>query len=148
MPILKYTTSISAQKTVGEIMRILANHGAKAILTNYDDAGQVESLSFQIATPQGDIGIRLPVDPDAALKVMSRQGVTNKYLNRAHATRVAWRIVKHWVEAQMAIVETEMVRAEQVFLPYMMVDGNHTLYDAMKEKHFLLNQGENNAKDR
>lgn len=150
MPILNYTTSISAQKTAEETGRILAAHGAKVVLTNYDDDGLIESLSFQIATPQGDIGIRLPVDPDAVLKVMSRQGVTRKYLTRAHAIRVAWRIVKHWVEAQMALVDTEMARTEQVFLPYMMLDSSHTLYDAMEERHFLLKQaaGGNNAKDR
>jgi len=99
-------------------MGILAGHGAKAILMNYCNDGQIESLSFQIATPQGDIRIRLPVNPDAVMKVMSRQGVTKKYLNWAHAIRVAWRIVKDWVKAQMAIVETEMVRTEQVFLSY------------------------------
>jgi len=142
MPILNYTTSISAQKTVGEITGILADHGAKAVLMNYDNEGQLESLSFRIATPQGDIGIRLPVDPDAVLKVMARQGVTKKYLNRAHAIRVAWRIVKHWVEAQLAIVETEMVRTEQVFLPYMMVDKEQSLYEAIRDKHFLLGSRE------
>ncbi|GAI18091.1 unnamed protein product, partial [marine sediment metagenome] len=35
MPLLNYSTSISAQKTVGEIMGLLAGHGAKAILMNY-----------------------------------------------------------------------------------------------------------------
>ncbi len=109
MPILNYTTSISAQKTVGEITSILASHRAKAVLMNYDNEGQIESLSFQIATPQGDMGIRLPVDPTAVLKVMARQGVTTKYLNRAHATRVAWRIIKNWVTAQMALLTTQMV---------------------------------------
>lgn len=142
MPILNYSTSISAQKTVGEIMGILAGHGAKAILMNYGNDGQVESLSFQIATPQGDIGIRLPVDPDAVLKVMARQGVTNKYLNRAHALRVAWRIVKDWVKAQMAIVETEMVRTEQVFLPYWITPSGKTLYAHLVDMKFQLPKGE------
>jgi len=108
--LLNYSTSISAQKTAGEIMGILVGHGAKSVLMNYGKDGQIESLSFQIVTPQGEIGIRLPVDPDAILKVMSRQGVTKKYLNQTHAIRVAWRITKDWVKAQMALVETEMVR--------------------------------------
>lgn len=142
MPILNYTTSISAQKTVGEITGILAGHGARAVLMNYDNEGQIESLSFQIATPQGNIGIRLPVDPDAVLKVMSRQGVTRKYLTRAHAIRVAWRIIKHWVEAQLAIVDTEMARTEQVFLPYMMLDKERSLYETIRDKHFLLGSRE------
>lgn len=141
MPLLNYTTSISAQKTVGEIMGILAGHGAKAILMNYDNDGQIESLSFQIATANGTIGIRLPVNPDAVLKVMSRQGVTRKYLNRAHAIRVAWRIVKDWVKAQMAIVETEMVQMEQVFLPYWITPSGKTLYDHLVDTKFQLTEG-------
>jgi len=139
--LLNYATSISAQKTVGEIMGILAGHGAKAILMNYDADGQIESLSFQIATANGTIGIRLPVNPDAVLKVMSRQGVTRKYLNRAHAIRVAWRIVKDWVKAQMAIVETEMVRTEQVFLPYWITPSGKTLYDHLVDTKFQLTEG-------
>ena len=141
MPLLNYTTSISAQKTVGEIMGILAGHGAKAVLMNYDSDGQVESLSFQIASPQGEIGIRLPIDPDAVLKVMSRQGTTRKYLNRTHAIRVAWRIVKDWVKAQMAIVETEMVQTEQVFLPYWITPSGKTLYDHLIDTKFQLEGG-------
>lgn len=142
MPILNYTTSISAQKTVGEITSILASHRAKAVLMNYDNEGQIESLSFQIATPQGEIGIRLPVDPTAILKVMARQGVTKKYLNRTHATRVAWRIVKDWLKAQMAIVETEMVRTEQVFLPYWITPSGKTLYAHLVDTKFQLPKGE------
>jgi len=141
MPLLNYSTSISAQKTVGEIMGLLAGHGAKAILMNYDNDGQIESLSFQIATPQGDRGIRLPVDHDAILKVMSRQGVTRKYLNRAHAIRVAWRIIKDWVKAQMALVETEMVRTEQVFLPYWITPSGKTLYEHLVDTKFQLTEG-------
>jgi len=141
MPLLNYTTSISAQKTVGEIMGILAGHGAKAILMNYDNDGQIESLSFQIATPNGNIAIRLPVKPDAVLTVMSRQRVAKKYLNRTHAIRVAWRIVKDWVKAQMAIVETEMVRIEQVFLPYWITPSGKTLYDHLVDTKFQLTEG-------
>lgn len=140
-PLLNYTTSINPQKTVGEIMGILAGHGARAILMNYSDDGSIEALSFQIDTAQGRVGIRLPVDPDAVLKVMDRQGVARKYLSREHALRVAWRIIKDWVKAQVAIVETEMVRMEQVFLPYMIVKEDQTLYEAMRDKHFLLGEG-------
>jgi len=141
MPLLNYSTSISAQKTAGEIMDILVGHGAKAILMNYGKDGQVESLSFQILTPQGEIGIRLPVDPDAILKVMSRQGVTRKYLHRTHAIRVAWRITKDWVKAQMALVETEMVRTEQVFLPYWITPSGKTLYEHLVDTKFQLTEG-------
>jgi len=146
MALLNYTSSIEAVKTAGEIQGILAAHGAKSILTDYGDDGTVEALSFKILTPQGDVAIRLPVDPDAVLKVLTRQNrlgkVPRRYINRAQAVRVAWRIVKDWVSAQMAILETEMVKMEQIFLPYVITDTGKTLYEAMMDRHFQLGPGE------
>ena len=43
------------------------------------------------------------------------------------ATRTAWRIVKDWVEAHIALVETQMVTAPQVFLPYAVMRDGRTL---------------------
>jgi len=145
MPLLNYTTQIEAIKTVGEIQGILAGHGAKSIKTDYDD-GQVAALSFLVLTPHGEVGIRLPVDPDAVLKVLTQQNrlgkIPKRFINRAQAVRVAWRIVKYWVQAQMAILETEMVKMEQIFLPYVITDSGKTLYEAMIDRHFQLGPGE------
>lgn len=55
---------------------------------------------------------------------------------------MGWRIVKDWVSAQMAILETEMVRMEQVFLPYVMTQSGKTLYETMVDHHFQLPGGE------
>lgn len=146
MGLLNYTTKIGAAKTVGEIQKILVAHGARAMLINYGDDGSVEALSFKVNTPQGEIGIRLPVDVDATLKVLARQCGTGKiprtYANRPQAVRVAWRIIKEWVAAQLAILETEMVRMEQVFLPYIITDDKRTLFERMEEHRFLLGKGE------
>lgn len=130
MPIANYSTTIEATKTVNEIQKILASHGAKAILMNYDNQGIIESLSFTISTPHGEMPIRLPVDAHSVLKVLENQGLTPRYANHAQAVRIAWRIVKDWIRAQMAILETEMVRMEQIFLPYMITKNNKTLYEA------------------
>ena len=141
MALLNYTTQIQAIKTVGEIQGILAGHGAKAILMNYDSQGNIESLSFQIVTPHGEMGIRLPVDPKAVLRVLEKQKVPARLLNHPQATRIAWRIVKDWVKAQMAILETEMVKMEQIFLPYVIMPNSKTLYEFMETKHFQLPEG-------
>lgn len=141
MSLLNYTTTIAAQKTAGEIQGILAGHGAKAILMNYAD-GEVESLSFKVMTIHGEVAIRLPVDPDAVLLVMQRGRTPQSYCNRTQAVRVAWRIVKSWVQAQMALIETDMVRMEQVFLPYWVVSPGRTLYDHIVDTKFQLPGGE------
>jgi predicted SpoU family rRNA methylase len=142
MAIANYTTSVPAIKSVGEIQGILVAHGAKSILINYADNGVVESLSFIVKTPYGDMPIRLPTDAKAVLRVMEEQRVPRRYLTYEQAVKVAWRIVKDWVRAQMAILETEMVKMEQIFLPYMAVSDDKTLYDAMVDKKFYLGPGE------
>lgn len=151
MPLLNYTTQIESIKTVGEIQGILAGHGAKSILTDYDEDGHIEALSFRVITPQGDVAIRLPIDPEAVLKVLTKQSrlgrVPRRYLTHAQAVRVAWRIVKDWVAAQMAILETEMVKMEQIFLPYVITDSGKTLYEAMIDRHFQLGPGKGGEND-
>lgn len=57
MPILNYTTSIEAIKTVGQIQGILVAHGARSMLIDYDEDGYLESLSFIVPTPEGDLPI-------------------------------------------------------------------------------------------
>lgn len=141
MPLLNYTTTIEAAKTVAEIQKILAKHGARSIRLDYDNDGQIESMSFIIRYSNQEIPFRLPVDPDSVLRVLQRQYVPTRYRNRPQAIRVAWRIVKDWVEAQMAILETEMVRIEQIFLPYMVFEGGKTLYEKMVEQQFLIGSG-------
>ncbi|KKL17092.1 hypothetical protein LCGC14_2488990, partial [marine sediment metagenome] len=75
----------------------------------------------------------LPVNPEAVLKVLEGQGVAPRYANLEQARRIAWRIIKDWVEAQLALIATEMVTLEQVFLPYLKVNQGQTLYDYLLE---------------
>ena len=135
--LLNYTTKVEASKTVAEIQAILLAHGARNFSINYDTAGFVESMLFRIPRPEGEIIVKLPVNWEAVLKVLERQRV-RAYVDKAQAIRVAWRILKDWVEAQMAILETEMVRLEQIFLPYMMANDKQTFFEVMRENKFLL----------
>lgn len=138
MTLLNYSTGIEASKTVFEIHKILTSHGARSILTNYTNDGVIESLSFMIITPNGERGIRLPIVPDSILKVMNKSNkIPRTFRNKPQAIRVAWRIVKDWVEAQMAILETEMVQIEQIFLPYIEASNGKTVYQLYVEKQSL-----------
>lgn len=138
-----YTTEIEAHKTIGEIQENLVKHGARAVMANYTQSGMIEALSFQIATPEGKVmGIRLPCDPEPVYKVLEQQRYDGKVparlVTKEQALRVAWRIVKYWVEAQMALLETQMVKMEQIFLPYAIVQNGKTLFEAMKENKYQL----------
>jgi hypothetical protein len=138
-----YTTEIEASKTIAEIQENLVAHGAKSVMADYTNEGTIEALSFKIVTPEGKMmGIRLPCDPAPVLKVLEKQSqegkVPRRLVERSQALRVAWRIVKYWVEAQMALLETQMVRMEQIFLPYAIVREGKTLFEAMREDKFKL----------
>jgi len=146
MRIANYTTEVPAMKSVGEIQDILVGHGARAIMIDYD--GEVPTaLAFIIKTPQRELPFRLPANVKQVEKILlnmrARPPETwhsdyKKVMDRVQkqSARVAWRILKDWVRAQMAILETEMVTIEQVFLPYLDVGGGKTLYDAMAERGF------------
>jgi len=146
MGLLNYSTKIAPEKTAGEIERILVSHGATAFLKEYDHDRFLSGLAFKVKTPQGELPFRLPADIAATFRVLERQSREGKiprhYVNEAQARRIAWRIIKDWIDAQMAILETEMVRMEQIFLPYLVVDrDNKTLYESMVESKFLLREG-------
>lgn len=141
--LLCYTTQIEPASTIAEITETLVKHGAKSVLCNYDDEGKIESLSFGIKMPEREIGIRLPCDPKPVLAVLKQQyeagKIPRRYSEDEHqALRVAWRIVLRWVEAQMAILETRMVKMEQIFLPYAIMRDGRTLFENMKKKAFRL----------
>ena len=146
MAILNYSTTISVDKTVGEIQGLLARRGARSILVDYDGQGNPTAIAFMIPTRFGDRGFRLPANIEAVWKVLTKQHqqgkVQRRFTTREQAARVGWRIVKDWLEAQVAIIETEMVTIEQVFLPYMQVKNGQTLYQVMQESRFRLTMGD------
>ena len=135
MPLLNYTTTVNVFKTIGEIQMQLVKHGAKKIMQDYDDDGHISALSFLVDTPTGPRGIRLPANVDAVHAVLTRQRVK---CDREQAERVAWRIVKDWVEAQMAILESEMVQMDEIFLPYMVNGSGQTLFQAYRNNQLML----------
>lgn len=141
MAILNYTTTIDAFKTVSEIEYILMKHKAKSIMKNYDGES-ITGLSFLIDTGLQQVPVRLPVKIDECLEVLKKEKQnsprSNIKANREQAERVAWRILKDWVEAQMALLDIEMVRFEEIFLPYIETANGQTVYQRLEQNQFLL----------
>ncbi len=137
--IANYSTTITSLKSIGEIQGILVAHGAKHIMMDYNN-GEPVGLSFIVETPYGDTPFRLPANIDRVLAVLNKQRVRSA-VPKDMASRVAWRILKDWVRAQMAILETEMVSIDQVFLPYMQVKDGKILYEVMLEHRLRLPEG-------
>lgn len=132
MPILNYSTQIDSMKTIGEVQKVLVSHGAKKIITDFDDDGTPKALTFQLSVKDQVVAYSLPANWNGVLKAMEKQKVPKKFINKEQAIRISWRILKDWVEAQMAIVESELAGMAEVFLPYTVMKTGNTLYQEIE----------------
>jgi hypothetical protein len=134
---LNYTTTIDPDKSAIECIAILTRHGASKIGISVGEDKTPDGLEFVIRTPFGPRGYSMPVNiagtEKALLKAWRDGRIERRFKEPAQARRVAWRVLKDWLEAQMALIESGAVDLPQVMLPYMMVSENRTLYGAWVE---------------
>jgi hypothetical protein len=139
--ILNYTTQVDAAKTVGEVQQILAAHGAKQVIVAYKE-GRPDAIAFLVSTRFGDRPFLLPARPSAVLATLKeelrKRRIQPRFVTVAQAERIAWRQIKDWVEAQLALIRTGMVTMDEVFLPYLQLNGNLTAYEALVESRLAL----------
>ena len=138
MALKNYTTKIPAERTAAQIQELLAKHGATKIMTAYTE-GRIAGVMWAVDTPHGEIGFKMPVNVDACHAVLLKQrkvSVRDHAAAYEHSRKVAWRIVKDWIEVQLALTETEMVSLDQVMLPYVVDRNDKTLYEHMIEGGF------------
>lgn len=138
MAILNYTTSIDSEKSISEIQKCLVKHGADKIVTDY--AGQIPSaVTFSLLLNGNRVAFSLPANSKGVLSAMKKdRKVPNSKCTDEQAQRVAWRIVKDWVEAQMAIVEAQLAEMSEVFLPYAITKNGQTLFNEIKNNNQIL----------
>lgn len=147
-----YTTIVNAQKTISEIEEYLVQIGASKILKDYDDKGEVLSISFMINFEEREVPIRLPsrIDriPAAIRRIYNTHDITSgqrTLLNRAmkdseQARRIGWRIIKDWLEAQMTIMMLDQINMMEALLPFTVWKGNKTMYELIEESGFNMNK--------
>lgn len=138
MVILNYTTKIDPAKTVAEIQAMLGAKGAKSVSAQYVE-GEVAAIFFSIDIHEQPVNFRLPCNWEGVLRCFKgdRQ-VPRSSETKEQAQRTAWRIVKDWVEAQLAIIESGQAEMAEVFLPYAMTSNGQTCYQLMASKPQLL----------
>ena len=120
-----------------EIQKILVRAKAQSVLMDFSEAGELTAISFRIATQHGPLSFYMPANADGVLKILkSDRAVPAKLRTIMHATNVAWRIQKDWVEAQLAKVDSGMAELAEVFLPYVQDDKGQTVYQALKQTGF------------
>jgi hypothetical protein len=143
MAILNYTTKIPPEQTIGEIQKMLTRFGVAAMMTEYDGP-HVAAVSFRMVTNGQPMSFRLPCNWKAVIEIFKKQRIRARITPEVEqqAIRTAWRIIKDWVEAQLALVEVNMVTVPQVFLPYAIMKDDRTLSEHIAEDpKFLLGDG-------
>ena len=92
--------------------------------------GRIEALQFLLRSKNQDVAFSLPVHWRKCHRVLELQQV-RQWKEEEHVYRVAWRNMRDWVMAQLALYETEIVEMPQVFLPFATDAKGQTLSEKM-----------------
>lgn len=139
MPLKDYTTTKEPDATIQDITKLLKGFGIRGIMSEYDDSENIICMSFKINIDGVDMGFRLPTDWKPVLEVFKQDKKTpRRCCNEAQARRTAWRIIYHWIDAQLALVRIKMVKIEIIFLPYVVANDGRTLAEHFEEAPMTL----------
>lgn len=143
--IVSYTTSIDPMKTATECITLLASRGATDIGMSSDGDGTPTGLLFVIMTRWGRRQFTVPVDlgrTQKALKESVRRGkIAPRFAEPAQSRRVAWRVVFHWLEAQLSLVEIGAQDLEDAMIGYINVEPGKTLAAYYGEQQTAIEAG-------
>lgn len=139
--IKNYTSSVSSDKSILDIERILIGMGARNIAKEYDGFGKVDSISFSIKQGDGIMPFKLPAKREPIKKLFLQQfrRPTASQIESAsqQSDRTAWKNVKEWVELQATMIKLEQVEFLEVFLPYVYnIAEGKTFFEVIKGNNF------------
>lgn len=134
-PIINYTTTIPVEKTLAEIQKILSSRQSVSVMTDFQN-GVASAISFRLTTRHGLMSFMLPARVDKVCAILARSNIPRRLRTKEQAARVAWRVIKDWIEAQFALIQTDQTTIEEVFLPYMQNQNGQTLYASLAEGGF------------
>ena len=141
MALKNYTTIVPANRSIEEIQTALVKNGATGVLYEYEQGtGRIAALKFRLLIKGNEVGFALPVQWRRFQAVLKKQGIARAE-DEDYVYRVAWRNIRDWVLAQMALYETMIVELPQVFLPFAMDRAGKTLYENVSDGKFLLGDG-------
>ena len=140
MPLKNYRSRLTTDP-FAVIQKTLAQHKAKQIIQEFGHDGRVRAISFSLEISGKLHAFRLPARVESVQRILyGDKNLTETQLEQAYTT--AWANIRDWITAQMALLDTGMVKPEEVFLPYMLVKNGITLFEDMKEHGFLLPSGQ------
>lgn len=141
MPIKNYTSTLSPAESIGKIQQILAEHGASNISIDYEGAKPV-ALTFRMMINEVVVPFRLTADARGMLEAMKKdKNVPKSKCSIEQAERTAWKNKYEWIHIQLAEIESNQARMEQLLLGYAVTPSGETLFEAAKKNQMLLTEG-------
>lgn len=146
MALKNYTTKVPVVQSINEIQKMLQDHGATSVLTEYEEGtGRIAAVSFRIKIQDHIWDFRMPMQWRLAQKAMIEDGNRRAINDEDYCFRVAWRITRDWIDVQMALVELKTAELQQIFLPYVVTNDGETVYEKFvkhRDKFLSLGSGE------
>lgn len=140
--IKNYTSEVSVAQSLNNIEQILVHRiGVTQFFKEYDHGTPV-SVVFVVPTPKGHLPFRLPARTDKVKVKLYGQRREYSSAQEEQARRTAWKNVHDWIDAQMALIETDMVKLEEIFLPYMTDRTGKTIFERLEERGYELPSGQ------
>jgi|GEM_PF-4750068 hypothetical protein len=140
-----YSTIITVKQTIGEVLDLLIAHGADQVMLRPGNATEPARVGFSLATAHGPVGYVMVVEVDAVLRRLQQQREKNSRLpipSRDQAARVAWRTLQDLLEAQLEMIANGLAHADELFLPFRLVDAaGTTVYQAWQQGNLALPEG-------
>ena len=123
------------------IQQTLATYKAKQVVLDYGEDGRINALAFSLEIEGRLHAFRLPARVENVERILygDREFTPTQ---EEQAYRTAWANIRDWITAQMALIDTGMVKPEEVFLPYMLNRQGQTYFEALEQNHFSLPSGE------
>lgn len=151
MAVRNYTTQISVEKTIMEIEAILIKFGAQGIYKEYQGS-KIAGLMFFLMKDNQKIPFKIPMSIEKTRTIITRAVQEGKLprrylaepLRSEQGERVAWRIIKDWIDSQLSLLEMQFADAIEILLPYAYnAVENKTMYQKFiekKEQYLALEQ--------
>lgn len=140
-----YASEASMTSIFNVISTILAQHKAKKITFDYDDAGRAVSLEFMVTLNGQQYRFRLPARFDKAKPLVEKARqeagswrLSEKALDE-QSYRAVWATIRDWVDAQCALIDIGASSIEETFMPYLIIDegSGRTMFDVFAEQKAL-----------
>jgi hypothetical protein len=154
MPTLKnYTSQMPITRIFDNIRRVLVEHGAKQIVEEYGNNGEISSIAFIVPIANRMLPIKLPARTERVQHLLERQSkagqVKESHIRRLflygkaderrkQAYRITWKNIHDWIVAQTALLDMELVKLEEIFLPYITNKNGNTLFEVYEQTQFRL----------